>query len=301
MNIGGVEIGPDRPTYIIAEAGINHNGQLAIAEQLVQAAEASGADCIKFQKRNPERAVPENMREVRRDTPWGEMSYLNYKHLIELDEYDYSLIDSLCRGLRFQWSASVWDEDSVDFLLQFKPPFIKIPSAMIHNIQLLERVAQTEIPTIVSTATGSADDLTRAVELFASDRVALLHSVMIYPAATVQLNLRKIITLRQMFPGIPIGYSGHETGIWPPVAAVALGACIIERHLTLDRAMWGSDQAASMEPHGFQKMVNYIRELQDAFGNGEFLVHPEEIEKLETLYGDLKMEKLDRADMLPQE
>lgn len=289
MNIDGIEVGPGKPVYIIAEAGINHSGQLALAEELVRAASEAGADCIKFQKRNPEKAVPEKMRDVRKETPWGEMSYLNYKHLIELDEYDYSVIDSLCRGLRFQWSASVWDEDSVDFLLQFKPPFIKIPSAMIHNVPLLEKVARTEIPTIISTATSSADDVTRVVELFEPERVALLHSVMIYPAAAVQLNLRKIVTLRQMFPLIPIGYSGHETGIWPPVAAVALGACIIERHLTLDRSMWGSDQAASMEPHGFQKMIGYIRELQDAFGSGEFLVHPEEIEKLETLYGSLRI------------
>ena len=302
MRIGDREIGPGHRTYVIAEIGLNHNGDNELLQRLINAAHQAGADCIKLQKRNPDKSTPEHMKGVMRETPWGLMTYLEYRHAVELDEFDFMVIVNICRALGIHWSASVWDMDSLEFVESYSPAFIKIPSAMIHNLELIEAVARTSIPTIMSTGGADADDVVGAASFFEPDKLALLHSVMVYPCPLGMLNLKRIVTLRKMFPGIPIGYSGHETGLVTSVAAVALGACIVERHITLDRSMWGSDQAASIEPHGFAKMVKYIRTFEEAIGTGEFIVWEEELEKLESLYGGLRVPGFEdgRGDPLHQ-
>jgi N-acetylneuraminate synthase len=280
--IGEAKIGAGHPAFIVAEIGINHNGDLAIARQLVKAAAEAGADAVKFQKRTPELCVPPNQRELMRETPWGYISYLEYRERVEFGVDEYQEIDRFCRELGIMWFASVWDEPSVDFLDQFEPICYKIPSASLTDMPLLKHARAKSHPLILSTGMSTMQEIRNAVAFVGVDDLILTHATSTYPCDPDELNLFMVQTLKEEFP-VPIGYSGHEVGLVPSVAAVALGACYVERHITLDRALWGSDQAASVEPGGFARLVKYIRVTESALGDGVKKVYESEMPSLRKL------------------
>lgn len=265
--IAGRRIGHDEPAYLIAEIGINHNGDLDLAIRLIDAARVAGCDAVKFQKRTPEECVPPDQRERIRSTPWGDMTYMDYRRRVEFGEEEYLTIDAYCRDHGMTWFASVWDPSSVDFLEAFEPAAYKLPSAMLTNLDLIRRLRATGRPLILSTGMSTLEEIRRGVETAGLDDLVLLHSTSTYPCPPQELNLNMIGTLRRQFD-CPIGYSGHEVGLQTTVTAVALGACAVERHVTLDRAMWGSDQAASVEPWGLMRLVRDIQVVQTALGDG---------------------------------
>jgi N-acetylneuraminate synthase len=276
VEIGGVKIGYGQPVYIIGEIGINHNGELDTCKKLIDVAAASGCNAVKFQKRTPELCVPEAQKSVVRDTPWGPMTYLEYRHRIELKEDQYAEIDRYAKSKGLHWFASCWDIPSVDFIERFEPVAYKIASASLTDSALLDYTAHKGRPVILSTGMSTQDEIDRAVALFDKSKLILTHATSTYPCAVDELNLRMIGTLRTRY-NVPVGYSGHETGLQTTIAAVALGACVIERHITLDRAMWGTDQAASVEPAGLQRLVRDIRVVERAFGDGVKRVYPSEL------------------------
>ena len=263
-----------KKTYVIAEIGINHNGDLTTAKRLIDIAAAAGCDAVKFQKRDPNVCVPEHQKNVMKDTPWGSMTYLDYKHRTEFGETCYNEIDKYCKERKIRWSASPWDLGSLEFLLKYDLPFIKIPSAMLTNKALLEGCLSSGKKVILSTGMSTEDEISEAVS-FLEERItvkskssfAILHCNSTYPAPLEELNLSCIETLKEKY-GCEVGYSGHEFRLGTSVAAVYLGASIIERHITLDRSMWGSDHLSSLEPQGLFKLVSGIRELEKAYGNG---------------------------------
>jgi len=261
-------IGEGQPVYIIAEIGINHNGSLEIAKKLIDEAVIAGCDAVKFQKRTPELCTPKDQWHLERDTPWGRMTYINYRHMVELGYDEYAVIDSYCREKGIDWFVSCWDEVAVDFMERFNPGVYKFASASLTDHSLIAKVQRTGKPYILSTGMSTMNEITDAIEKFGTDNLMVAHSTSAYPCQPQELNLRMIETLMEMLPGTPIGYSGHETGLATTVAAVALGASFIERHFTLDRAMWGSDHAASIEPQGMQKLVRDIRDVELALGDG---------------------------------
>jgi len=258
-----------KQTYIIAEIGINHNGDLDIAKRLIDIASLSGCDAVKFQKRNPDVCVPEHQKNVLRETPWGTMTYLDYKYRVEFGKAEYDEIDSYCKSKNISWSASPWDLDSLEFLKQYELPFIKIPSAMLTNHRLLEACAKAGNKVILSTGMSTEEEIDEAVCILKkhTDNFALLHCNSSYPAPLNELNLSTIKTLQQKYK-CEVGYSGHEFRLGTTVAAVYLGATIIERHITLDRTMWGTDHMSSVEPQGLIKLVKGVRELEEAYGDG---------------------------------
>ncbi len=260
-------------TYIIAEIGINHNGSLETAKKLIDIAAVSGCDAVKFQKRNPDVCVPDHQKDVPRDTPWGTMSYLQYKYLMEFDKEQYDQIDEYCKQKDIAWSASPWDMDSLQFLEQYDLPFIKMPSAMLTNEELMRGAARTGKKVIFSCGMSTLDETDLAVQWMREENAefALLHCNSTYPAPLEDLNLKCIQTLRERYD-CEVGYSGHEFRLGTTVAAVYLGATILERHITLDRTMWGSDHLASVEPQGLIKLVKGVRELEVAFGDGNKVV-----------------------------
>lgn len=255
-------------TYMVAEIGINHNGDIAVARKLIDYARVFQWDCIKLQKRNPDKCVPEHQKNVPRDTPWGQMTYLEYRKRLEFDAAQYAELWQHC-GDDVHASASAWDEDSVDFLLQFPMPFMKIPSAHLTNDALITYICRKNIPVLLSTGMSTLDEVDHAVELVQrhTDNFAVLHCHSSYPAPDEELNLRVINTFRERYQ-CPIGYSGHEFGLTATMGAVALGACIVERHVTLKRTMWGTDQMASVEPQGMLKLAQQIRALEGSVGDG---------------------------------
>jgi N-acetylneuraminate synthase len=269
-------VGDGYPVYAVAEIGINHNGNIEIAKKLVDAAVHAGCDAVKFQKRTPERCVPPEQRNIMRETPWGSMTYLEYRHRVEFGLQEYQELDLYCKEKGISWFASCWDEPSVDFIEQFAPPCYKVASATLTDASLLSYIRATDRPIILSTGMSTMAQIEVAVDILGTDNLIITHCTSTYPCNPVELNLRMIETLRRRFP-CPIGYSGHEVGLVPTVAAVALGACLIERHITLDRAMWGSDQASSIEPQGFERLVNYIRAIEQAMGDGQKKVYPSEL------------------------
>jgi len=282
ISIGNKTIGKGKPVFIIAEIGINHNGSLDIAKKLIDVAKAADCDAVKFQKRTPEICVPENVRDRIRETPWGEMTYFEYKKRIEFGKKEYDEIDRYCRERDILWTASAWDEQSVDFLESYDIPFHKVPSAHLTNDDLLKKMKGR--PIILSTGMSSMKQIEHAVSLLDENNLVLLHCNSSYPASLNEINLNVIKTFQQKF-SCPIGYSGHETGIFPSVAAALLGATVIERHITLDRAMWGTDQAASLEAEGLHRMVRDIRNIPKILGDGKKRVYESEkpiIEKLRT-------------------
>jgi N-acetylneuraminate synthase len=275
VKLGERAVGAGYPAYIIAEVGINHNGDLDLVKQLVDAAKRAGVDAVKFQKRTPELCVPDDQKEKKRETPWGYITYLDYRYKVEFKQEDYAEIDSYCRERGIQWFASVWDEPSVDFLEAYSPICYKIPSASLTDHALLKHTRDTGRPIILSTGMSTMDEIKSAVKVLGEDDLVMTHATSTYPCEPSELNLKMIHTLQNEF-SCPIGYSGHEVGLIPTVTAVALGACLVERHITLDRAMWGSDQAASVEPAGFERLVKYIRVAEESLGDGVKRVYESE-------------------------
>jgi N-acetylneuraminate synthase len=282
IEIGGRKIGDGHPTYIVAEIGINHNGNLDIAKEMVRSAKETGADAVKFQKRTIELCVPKEQRDIMRETPWGYISYMEYRERVEFEKEDYEKIDQLCRELEIDWFASVWDEPSVDFMEQFNPVCYKMASASLTDHSLLKKVRKTGRPMIVSSGMSTFDQIEEAIQVIGQENLLLAHSTSSYPCDPQELNLRMVETLLKHFR-CPIGYSGHEVGLITSVVAVALGACMVERHFTLDRAMWGSDQSASVEPGGFRRLVKYIRVTEMAVGDGKKHVYDSEKSSLKKL------------------
>jgi N-acetylneuraminate synthase len=276
VEIGGTKIGSGFPVYVIGEIGINHNGDLETVKKLMDVAAAAGCNAVKFQKRTPELCVPDAQKSVVRETPWGFMTYLEYRHRIELKEEQYAEIARYAKEKGLHWFASCWDIPSVDFIERFDPVCYKVASASLTDDELLRYTAGRGRPVILSTGMSTQEEIDKAVSLFDRKGLILTHATSTYPCSPDELNLRMIHTLRNRF-GVPVGYSGHETGLQTTLAAVALGACVIERHITLDRAMWGTDQAASVEPAGLHRLVRDIRVIERAFGDGVKHVYPSEL------------------------
>ncbi|MCS4136401.1 N-acetylneuraminate synthase family protein [Salinibacter ruber] len=276
IEIGSRPVGPYHPTYIIGEIGINHNGDLEKAKELIDVAEEAGCDAVKFQKRTPEVCVPEEQKDVMRDTPWGRMKYIDYKHHIEFGWDEFEAIDDYCADKDLHWFASCWDVESVEFMEAFDPVAYKVASASLTDDELIQEMDAKGRPMIASTGMSTREEIEHAVSLLDTDRLLVAHCTSTYPCDPEELNLRMIQTLQDAL-NVPIGYSGHEVGLQTTVAAVALGACFVERHITLDRAMWGSDQAASVEPQGLKRLVRDIRTVESALGDGEKKVYDSEI------------------------
>jgi N-acetylneuraminate synthase len=275
--IAGRGVGEDQPVFVIAEIGINHNGSLQICEELIEGAVRAGCDAVKFQKRTPELCVPLEQWNVMRDTPWGRMSYIDYKRKVELGEAEFRHIDRVCERLGILWFASCWDLPSVELIERFGPPCYKAASASLTDHELLRSMKGTGKPLIISTGMSSIDEIDAAVSAVGHKHLLIAHSTSTYPCPVDELNLRMIRTLKREYPRCPIGYSGHETGLAPTWAAVALGATFIERHITLDRAMWGTDHAASVELAGLERLVKQIRDVERAVGDGVKRVYESEL------------------------
>lgn len=282
VRIGDRWVGDGEPCYVVAEIGINHNGDVDIARQLIATAKRYGCDAVKFQKRTPELCVPPEQRALMRETPWGIMSYLEYRERVEFGQKEYEELDAYCAKQEITWFASCWDEASVDFIAQFEPPAYKIASASLTDDALLRHHRRYGRPIILSTGMSTLEQIDHAVEVLGTEDLILLHSTSAYPAKLEELNLHMIPVLRERF-GVPVGYSGHEVGLVPSVAARVLGACMVERHITLDRAMWGSDQAASVEPPGVQRLVRDLRAVEASLGDGTKRVYESELPLIKRL------------------
>lgn len=276
VRIGKKIVGEGHPCYVIAEIGINHNGDIDVAKRLISIAHAAGCDAVKFQKRTPEICVPAAQREILRETPWGLLTYMEYRKKVEFGQEEYERIDACCREAGLQWFASCWDDDSIDFMERFDPPCYKVASASLTDLGLLRKLRGIGKPVILSTGMSTLEEIDEAVEVLGTANLILLHSVSSYPASYDELNLRVIPVLQERYK-VPVGYSGHETGLPSSVAAVVLGACMVERHVTLDRAMWGSDHAASLEPNGITRLVRDIRLVETSMGDGTKRVTPREL------------------------
>ena len=275
IKFGNRLVGDGHPAYIIGEIGINHNGILEIAKKLIFRAKDAGMDAVKFQKRTPEICVPEAQRNLLRETPWGLITYLEYRYKVEFGQEEYQEIDRYCRELGIDWFASSWDVPSLEFMEQFNPVTHKLPSALLTDRELLRAYKATGKPLIISTGMSTLDEIQGAMDILGEDNLVLCHTTSSYPCPPEELNLRMIGTLKSMYH-CPIGYSGHEVGLVPSAVAVALGACLVERHITLDRAMWGSDHAASVEPQGMEQLVKYIRVTEAGLGDGVKKVYDSE-------------------------
>jgi len=282
VKIGDQLVGAGQPTCVVAEIGINHNGDLEIAKKMIEAAYHAGVSAVKLQKRTPELCVPPDQRNVMRETPWGYITYLEYRYHTEFNAEQYAEIDQFCKKLGIAWFASVWDEESIEFLEPFNPICYKVPSASLTDHPLLRKLRDTGRPVILSTGMSTMDEIRAGVNVLDRERLIITHATSTYPCDPEELNLRMIPALAAEF-GVPVGYSGHEVGLIPSVVAVSLGACLVERHITLDRAMWGSDQAASVEPGGFERLVKYIRVTEQSLGDGVKQVYDSELSSLKKL------------------
>ncbi len=270
VRIGGKRIGDGHPCYVLAEIGINHNGDLDLARRLVDTAAVAGCDGVKFQKRTVDVVYSSEELDRPRETPWGSTNRV-LKNRLELSRYEYDVIDRQCRAHGIDWLASCWDRDSVDFIFDnYCVPAAKIASASLTDLELIEHTCGMGRPLILSTGMSTLEEIDAAVGLVRAcgNDFILLHCTSTYPAQTDELNLACIQTLKERY-GVPVGYSGHEVGMATTLAAVAMGACLVERHITLDRSMFGSDQAASIEPHALMRLVRDIRTIEQARGDGE--------------------------------
>jgi N-acetylneuraminate synthase len=276
IKIGGRSIGEGYPTYIVAEIGINHNGDLDLAKRLIDAAVLAGCDAVKFQKRTPDLCVPLKQRGIMKETPWGLMTYMEYRHRVEFGQSEYEEINRYCKERNIAWFASCWDEPAVKFIAQFEPICYKIASATLTNDELLKHINAQGRPMILSTGMSTMEEIRHAVSILDQERLLIAHCTSTYPCPPEELNLRMILTLRSEF-NCPIGYSGHEVGLQTSYAAVVLGASFIERHITLDRSMWGSDQAASVETGGLVRLIRDIRVIEKALGDGVKKVYKSEL------------------------
>jgi N-acetylneuraminate synthase len=282
VKIGANSIGDGHPVYVIAEIGLNHNGSVDIAKQLIDVAADAGCQAVKFQKRTPAIATPEHMKDVPRETPWGTMTYLDYRYKVEFEKDEYTEIGEYSASKGLDWFASPWDEPSVDFLESMNVVAHKVASASVTDLGMLRRLQATGKPIILSTGMSTIEQIDTAVETLGKDNLILMHATSTYPLPPEEANLRMIHTLKDRY-GVPVGYSGHEPGLQISLAAVALGAVTVERHITLDRTMWGSDHAASLEPKGLTSLVRDIRIIEEAMGDGVKRVFPGELAPLSKL------------------
>jgi N-acetylneuraminate synthase len=287
ISIDGRLVGDNQPVYMIAEIGLNHNGDLQIAKKLIDAAFATNWDCVKFQKRTPEICVPEHQKSVMRDTPWGRMTYLEYRYRVEFEKEQYDYIDTYCCEKPISWTASIWDLKSLEFLLQYDIPFIKVPSAKLTEHEFLVESAKSGKPVILSTGMSTIEEIDAAVEVLekhAKGNYVLMHTNSSYPAPPEELNLRVINFLKERYKCI-IGYSGHEYDLEPSVIAASLGAGLIERHVTLDHNIWGSDQFASLEVHAMDMLRKRIKNIDLILGDGIKKLTGKELEVRKKLRG----------------
>jgi N-acetylneuraminate synthase len=266
VRLGSKTIGPGKPCYVIAEIGINHNGDIDLAKKLINVASGSGCDAVKFQKRTIDVVYSAEELAKPRESPFGATNG-DLKRGLEFEQEEYEEIDRYCREVKIDWFASCWDEASVDFIAQFDVPCFKVASASLTDDNLLRHTRATGKPIILSTGMSTIKEIDHAVEVLGKQDLILLHACSTYPAFYDELNLHVIGVLKDRY-AVPIGYSGHETGLPSSVAAAVLGACMIERHITLDRSMWGSDHAASLEPNGITRLVRDIRLIEKSMGDG---------------------------------
>jgi N-acetylneuraminate synthase len=287
IQIGDRYIGDSHKVYIIAEIGINHNGSVELAKKMIAGASAAGVDAVKFQKRTPELCVPKEQWNIERDTPWGRLTYIDYRHKVEFGEEEYDEIDRFCKSNGIEWLASCWDTESVDFINRYDIPFFKVPSACLTDIELLESIRKTGRPIMISTGMSTIDEIDKAIDAIGQEDLLIAHATSTYPCSLDELNLNVIRSYREKYPENPIGYSGHEVGLSPTWAAVTLGANFVERHITIDRAMWGTDQAASVEISGFIRLVSNIRDIEMALGDGVKRLYDSEISSRNKLRGVL--------------
>ncbi len=276
VKIGQKNVGDGQPCYVIAELGINHNGSLETALRLIDAAFAAGCDAVKFQKRTVEVVYTRSELDKPRESPFGTTNR-DLKEGLELGGEEYGEVDRYCNRLGITWFASCWDEASVDFMAKYDPPCFKIASACLTDDDLLRHHRKFGKPILLSTGMSTMEEIRHAVGVLGGCKdLVLLHCTSTYPSKPAELDLKAMDALRRAF-GLPVGYSGHEVGLQTTLAAAALGACVVERHITLDRAMWGSDQAASVEPHGMAHLVRDIRVMEEAMGDGVKRVHESEL------------------------
>ena len=269
--------------YLIAEIGINHNGDLKLAKEMVRAAKNSGADAVKFQKRTPEICVPEHMKSVMRETPWGQMTYLEYKKRLEFGESEFEELRELAYALEVDFSVSAWDLPSLEFVMNYDLSFSKVASALATNDEFLRALAQKEIPIVASTGMCTIAEIDKLVEILRpSNSLILMHSVSTYPADVRDLNLRVITTLQKRYD-LEVGYSGHEVSVSPSIVAATLGARVIERHFTVDRSLWGTDQSASLEPEAFKRLSGSLSKVSSSLGDGVKRITAEEQEVAQKL------------------
>ncbi len=270
--------------YLIGEIGINHNGDIQLAKKLIDAVAACDWHCAKFQKRDPDACVPEAQKKVPKDTPWGRMTYLEYRKRIEFGKKEYDYIDDYCAEKPLDWTASVWDLNSLKFLLKYKVPFIKIPSAKITDLELVKAVARTKIPVIASTGMSlikEIDSLVDVLQRYASG-FALMHTNSSYPTPLEELNMNCIKTLKKRYNCV-VGYSGHEYNVEPTVYACVLGARIIERHITISHNLWGTDQSASLEVAAMDLLRKRMKDVDMILGDGRKAITAGEKKVIEKL------------------
>ncbi|MFA4971020.1 MAG: N-acetylneuraminate synthase family protein [bacterium] len=280
--IGDRLVGDGHPCYVIAEIGINHNGDIETCKKLIDAAKNAGCDAVKFQKRTPELCVPKAQAHKEKETPWGVMTYLEYKRRLEFGKAEYDAISDYCARLGIDWFASVWDEDAVDFIEQYQPVCYKVASASLTDDNLIKHINSKGRPIVLSTGMSNEEQIEHAKSLIDSRRLIIMHSTSAYPCPAEYLNLNVLQKMRTSYEG-PVGYSGHEVGLSTTIAAVALGANSVERHITLGRSMWGTDHAASVEPQGLSRLVRDIRVVEKAMGDGKKVVYDAEMAQLEKL------------------
>ena len=274
VRIGNRLVGDGQPCYVIAEIGINHNGDLDLAKRLISVAVGAGCDAVKFQKRTVELVYTAAELAQPRESPFGTTN-ADLKHALEFGYEEYHELDEFCRQVKMPWFASPWDEPSVDFLSQFDVPCYKVASASLTDDHLLLHIRAKGKPVILSTGMSTMAEIDHAVKILGRKDLVILHACSTYPAYYEELNLRVISKLQERFR-VPIGYSGHESGITSSVAATVMGACVVERHITVDRAMWGTDQAASLEPNGVLRLVRDIRLVEQSMGDGVKKVYERE-------------------------
>lgn len=287
VKLGNNTIGDDHPLFMIAEIGINHNGDLQVAKKLIDAAFATNWDCVKFQKRTPDICVPEHQKNVMRDTPWGKMTYLEYRYKVEFNEKEYSYIDKYCREKPICWTASVWDIKSIDFMMKYGVPFLKVPSAKLSEKEFLEYAAKTGKPIILSTGMSTIEEIDAAVNILEKDTkgdYVLMYTNSTYPTPPQDINLLNLRTLKDRYKCV-VGYSGHEFDLEPSVISSVLGASIIERHITLSHTMWGSDQAASLEVHAMDILHKRLKDIKLILGDGVKRLTERELEVRKKLRG----------------
>lgn len=288
VRLGNYVVNEEAFPYIIAEIGINHNGDLQVAKKLIDAANACLWNCVKFQKREPDIAVPEAQKKVMRETPWGRMTYLEYKKKIEFGREEYDYIDAYCKEKPIAWTASPWDVPSLEFLLEYDLPFLKIASASNANEELLKRACDSRKPLLVSTGMSTWEEIDKTVsflEKYSEGNYILMHTNSAYPAPTSELNLRMITALKERYHCL-VGYSGHEIDLEPSVVAVSLGAKVIERHVTLDHNMWGTDHAASLSVAAMAMLHGRMKEVLVMLGDGEKVITDKEKEVRKKLRGE---------------